>query len=148
MTEKKDRSELSRARDRVNWYLAQRDHSRLELRSKLARAFPPEIIEEVMAEVESLRLLAPDEEIAARVALSLQRRNKSRMYIEGQLRKMGLPAPGRDDEAELASVRAVLERKFGPAHELSFEERTKAYRFLKYRGFEDRWIRQVLNEKP
>lgn len=146
--EKKARSDLSRARDRISWYLAQRDHSRFELRTKLSRAFPPEIVDQVMNEAEEHRLIAPEDEIAARMALSLQRRNKSRMYIEGQLRKKRLPLPAFDDEAELESVRTVLERKFGPAHELSFEQRTKAYRFLKYRGFKDRWIRQVLNEKP
>lgn len=95
-------------------------------------------------------MLAPEDQIAERLALALARRHKSQMYIEGQLRARGLPVPrftAEDTEGtELENIRHLVERKFGTGP-LTFENKEKAYRFLKYRGFEDGAIKQVLNEK-
>ena len=142
-----NRSEYARALDLLTRYLALRDHSRQELERKLSRRFEAELVERVLNEADERGWIGQPEEIAARAALALQRRKKSRRYIEGQLRKRGLPLPPRDDEAELENVRELIERKFGPPAELSFDERAKAFRFLKYRGFADRLIRTVLNAK-
>lgn len=101
-------------------------------------------MERLLNEAEENGWLTPEEQIAERLALSLARRHKSQMYINGQLRKRQLPRVQVDDELE--SIRHLLERKFGTG-ELSYEEKGKAYRFLKYRGFKDSAIRQVLNEK-
>lgn len=147
-TERNSRSEYQRALDRISRYLALRDHSRFELKTKLSRHFDAKIVESVLAEAEERGWVASEEDIAARAALSYRRSLKSRRYIEGQLRKKRLPVPPRDDEAEVEAIRALVERKFGTSSGFSFEERSKVYRFLKYRGFDDRCIRQVLNEKP
>ena len=88
--------------------------------------------------------LPPENEIAERLALALARRHKSQMYIEGQLRSRGLPVPPPADERE--AIRRLIERKFG-AGALTSEQQDKAYRFLRYRGFEEDAVRQVLNEK-
>jgi regulatory protein len=135
-----------------------RDHSRFELKTKLSRRFEDEVVESVLAEASERGWLAPDEEIAARAALAYARKLKSRRYIEAQLRKRGLPLVslafeeelGLDGEAaagEATRARALAERKFGDLSALDYEGRARVFRFLKYRGFEDRWIRQVLNEK-
>ncbi|NJL24477.1 MAG: RecX family transcriptional regulator [Calothrix sp. SM1_5_4] len=101
-----------------------------------------------MREAEEHGWLASEEDVARRLTAALERKLKSRSYIEAQLRKKRLPLPEPDGEVEAEKARALLERKFGSVQEMTFEERGKAYRFLKYRGFHDRWIRQVLNEKP
>lgn len=143
----KTRDEYTRARDRISRYLALRDHSRYELQQKLSRFFSEEIVARVLNEAESHGWIAPEEVIAERAAKALSRKCKSQRYIEGALRKRRLPIPPRDTENEIDKIRQLVERKFGPAAELSFEEKAKAFRFLKYRGFDDRSIRQVLNEK-
>lgn len=147
------RSDYSRALDRLTAYLALRDHSRFELRTKLLRRFPPELVERLMDEAERNGWLTAEETISERLVLALERRMKSRRYIEGQLRKKKLPVPPREtvsygeESGESERVRALVERKFGPLP-LTFEAKAKAYRFLKYRGFDDRAIKQVLNAKP
>jgi SOS response regulatory protein OraA/RecX len=139
------KSEYSRAVDSLSRYLALRDHSRHELQSKLRRRFAPELVEQVIAEAEERNLIAPPEQISERAALAWQRRLKSRRYIEAQLLKRRLPLPPRDDTQELETVRALVERKFGPANDLSYEDKGKVYRYLKFRGFDDRSIGKVLN---
>lgn len=148
MTTRTNKSEYSRALDLLTRYLALRDHSRHELRQKLSKRFASELIEKLLSEADENGWLTPEEKIAAQAALAWQRRMKSRRYIEGQLRKRKLPLPPRDDETELENVRALVERKFGPPHELSYEERAKAYRFLRYRGFDDRTIGKVFHAQP
>jgi SOS response regulatory protein OraA/RecX len=142
------KDEYALALDRMTRYLALRDHSRHELQQKLRRAFSDEIVTRVLEEAEGHGWLAAEEVIAERAARALGTKCKSRRYIEGALRKRRLPVPPRDDKAELEKIRALLQRKFGSATELSLDDKAKAVRFLKYRGFEDRSIRQVLNEKP
>lgn len=129
-------------------YLALRDHSRYELKQKLSSQFPPEVVAQVLTQAEARGFIGNEDEIAARAALAYQRRGKSRLYIEGQLRKRGLPVPPPDDDVELKTVRDLITRKFGDLTELTRDDYPKVVRFLKYRGFPDRLIRQVLYEKP
>lgn len=146
--ETKTRDEYSRALDRITRYLAARDHSRFELRQKLNRFFSEDVVAQVLAEAENRGWIASEETIATRAAAALGRKGKSQRYIESALKKRRLPVPERDTDAELEKIRQLVERKFGTAAELSFEDKAKAFRFLKYRGFDDHSIRQVLNEKP
>lgn len=139
------RSEYSRALDHLTRYLALRDHSQYELKTKLLRAFDPELVERLMVEADENGWLVPEDQIAERLVLAFERRQKSRRYIEDQLKKRHLPIPQARAENEIETVRNLFERKFG-VKKLSWEERTKAYRFLKYRGFADRAIREVLKE--
>lgn len=150
--EKTNKSDYLKALDRLSRYLALRDHSRHELKTKLSRHFEDELVERVLDEASERGWLAPDEDIAARAALAYARKLKSRRYIEAQLRKRGLAMPvSVPDEgetpAEVDKARALVERKFGDVRALDRDTRAKVFRFLKYRGFEDRWIRQVLNAK-
>jgi regulatory protein len=147
MPQEKTRSEYARAMERLNRYLALRDHSRFELKQKLLKSFDPELVEHVVAEASDAGWLASEEEIAARAALTYARQNKSRSYIEAQLRKRHLPLPPLSAEEELDKIRALVERRFGLIRDLSFEERQRVFRFLKYRGFEDRSIRQVMHDE-
>ncbi len=139
------KTEYALALDQLTRYLTVRDHSRFELQQKLAKKFDLTLIEQVLAEAGANGLIAPEEEISERAERALRGRLKSRAYIEGQLRKRGLPVPAGDPELEIATARALVEKKFGPATELSYDDKGKAYRFMKYRGFDDHTIRMVLN---
>jgi SOS response regulatory protein OraA/RecX len=140
-----NKSDYSRALDLLTRYLALRDHSRFELEQKLGRKFERELVERVLNEAAESGWITPDAVIAERTLKAYQARLKSRRYIEGQLRKKRLPVPQRDSAGEFTVARELLERKFGPAKELSFDDKGKAYRFMKYRGFDDRTIRMVLS---
>lgn len=140
------RNEYARALDSLTRYLALRDHSLYELKTKLLRRFDPDLVDRLLKEAGENGWLTPEEQVAERLVLALERRSKSRRYIEAQLMKRRLPKAKFEDENEEDNVRKLVERKFG-TEKLSYEEKAKAYRFLKYRGFADRMIRKVLNEK-
>lgn len=141
---KSERTEYDRALDSLTRYLAIRDHSQYELRTKLARAYPEELVDELLAEAARNGWLIPEQQIAERLALALAKRHKSQMYIVGQLQERRLPVPDLQDDSE--NARLLVERKFG-AGSLDEDVKGKAFRFLQNRGFDDRVIRQVLNEE-
>lgn len=141
------KSEFAKALDRVARLLTSRDHSRHELQEKLARHFDSELIERVLDEALSRGWMPSEEALAIRAAALYRRALKSHRYIEAQLVKRGLPVPPPDEESELVAIRNLIERKFGPVAELERDQHNQVYRYLKYRGFEDHGIRQVLNEK-
>lgn len=134
-----------RALDGLTRLLALRDHSRFELRQKLSRRHEKDVIDQVMNEAEESGWLLPEAEVAEKAAAALGRKLKSRRYIEGSLRKKQLAPPPKEEGAEEEKIRQLVEKKFG-TEKMNFEERNKAYRFLRYRGFDDRAIRTVLNE--
>lgn len=141
-------NEFKKALDSVARWLALRDHSLYELKTKLERRYDSKVAADALGEAEARGWLVDDEQIAERLAASLSRRGKSQGYIAAQLKKRRLPAVAGDPESELEKARACLVRKFGE-EKLTFEQKGKAYRFLKYRGFDDRSIRKAINnEQP
>lgn len=136
-------NDFKKALDSVARWLAIRDHSIYELKTKLARRFESDVAVQALLEAEARGWLASDEVIAERLAASLDRRGKSKGYISAQLKKRRLPAVSADPESEIEKARACLVRKFGE-EKLTFEQKAKAFRFLKYRGFDDRSIRKAL----
>lgn len=130
--------------------LARRNHSEKELREKMSRFFEPELIDRVIEEAWERHWLLPPEELAENAAKSWSRSNKSARYIREQLKKRGLPPVDVDEDEELQKMRTLLEKKFRlsdpESANLNYEDRVKAYRYLKYRGFADSLIRKVIHE--
>jgi SOS response regulatory protein OraA/RecX len=139
-----EKSDYVRALDSLTRYLALRDHSKLELKTRLGRKYPAELVDRLLNDAENSGWLPQEDQLAQQIALTLARKHKSQAYIESQLRARGLPV--KDGGPELDNARYLVERKFGPSP-LTSENQKIAYRFLKYRGFEDRVIHQVLNEE-
>lgn len=140
-----------RALNKTADILARRDHSEKELREKLSRFFPPDLIETVVSEARERRWLAPPEELARSAARSWGRTQKSAQYIREQLKKRGLPEVAFDAEDELAKMKTLLRRKFRftdpETMNLNDEDRLKARRLLKSRGFTDDLIRKVIQDE-
>ncbi len=127
--------------------MALRDHSRFELKTKLERRFESSLVEFVLTEAAKKGLLLNEDKVAENLIMSLTRKFKSHRYIEAELERRRLPSLPRPEAGEdLEKIRRLVARKFG-VKRLSLEDKAKAYRFLKYRGFEDHAIKQVLNEK-
>jgi SOS response regulatory protein OraA/RecX len=139
--------DLSRALESLARHLAARDHSELELRQKLRRRFEKDIVDQALNFALERNWLLEPEKLAVRATEEFSRRKKSHRYIQDQLRRRGLPPTAANDDAELTKMRGLLQRKFGSAIDLAYEENAQAFRFLKYRGFQDALIRKVLNEK-
>lgn len=138
---------LSKALESLARYLAMRDHSEAELRTKMRRRFEMDVIEKALEYARERDLLVAPEKLAQRATDELHRRKKSHRYIQNMLRKRGLPATPKNSDGEIEKIRELVRSRFVEGGDLSYEEKAKAYRFLKYRGFDDALIRKVLNEK-
>ena len=142
-----ERSSFDRALEALIRYLSVRDHSRYELQTKLERRFEPEVVEEVLIHAARKRLLLKEKDVANHLVEALARKYKSERFIRMELEKRRLPVPELPPaEQDLENMRILLKRRFG-VQPLSLEEQAKAYRFLKYRGFDEPAIKQVLDEK-
>ncbi len=127
--------------------LTRRDHSRAELRSKLAaHAESAEALDAVLDALQSERLLSDHRYASQRVASRAACYGNARLKQELKQKGVGdddiaaaLPEGG--DETERCLV--VWQRKFG-APPKTAEERARQMRFLQYRGFSGEAIRRVL----
>lgn len=127
--------------------LTRRDHSRAELRARLAAYAETE--EELEATLDSLqadRLLSDHRYASQRVAARAGRYGNTRLRLELQQKGVSdediaaaLPEAG--DEA--TRCQEIWSKKFGQLPKTP-EERAKQMRFLQYRGFSGDAIRRVL----
>lgn len=134
-------------RGRALRLLASREHSRLELKRKLAsHAESGEALEALLDELEKARLLANDRYAEQRVTVRGGRYGNAR--LAGELRSQGV------DDATIANALAqagdeteralaVWRKKFGSLPQ-DAQERAKQARFLAGRGFGSPTIRRVL----
>lgn len=140
-------SDLNICLDRLAFYLARRDHSEKELRTKLGRKFTSEVINQALESAKQQKWLKSPEELSELVAQALHRKHKGHVYIRRFLQKKGLPGLLPEETKELEKAQYLLKMKFGSIQDFDFEIKRKAYRFLAYRGFEDHIIKKVLYEK-
>lgn len=127
--------------------LTRRDHSRAELKGKLAvQAASEEQLEAVLDRLQAERLLSDPRYASQRVAARANRYGNARLKQE--LRQNGVSdddiaaaLPEAGDEAE--RCQAVWARKFRELPQTA-AERAKQMRFLQYRGFSGEAIRRVM----
>jgi regulatory protein len=127
--------------------LTRRDHSRAELKVKLAAAAEsPAQLDAVLDTLQAERLLSDQRFATQRVVARAGRYGDARLKQE--LRQQGVSdedisaaLPEGGDEA--SRCRAVWVRKFRQLPQ-SVEERAKQMRFLQYRGFSSEAIRRVM----
>jgi regulatory protein len=129
--------------------LTRRDHSRAELKTKLAsEAETAEQLDAVLDRLEAERLLSDYRYASQRVIARARRYGNGRLQQE--LRQSGVSdediaaaLPEAGDETE--RCHAVWTRKFSQAP-CSMTERAKQMRFLQYRGFSGEAIKQTLRK--
>jgi len=127
--------------------LTRRDHSRAELKSKLAaEAESAEQLDSVLDTLEAERLLCDQRYASQRVIARARRYGNGRLKQE--LRRSGVSdediaaaLPEAGDEVERCQT--VWSRKFGELPQTP-EERAKQMRFLQYRGFSGEAIKQTM----
>ena len=127
--------------------LTRRDHSRAELKAKLAaEAESEEELDAVLDTLQEQRLLSDHRYASQRVVARAGRYGNARLKQE--LRQTGISdediaaaLPEAGDETQ--RCQSVWARKFGELPK-SAAERAKQMRFLQYRGFSGDAIRQVM----
>lgn len=123
-------------------FLARREHSRFELRKKLATSGEVEesAIEEILDVLEAEHLLS-DERMAEAFVRARIGRGKGPRWIAQELRQRGVDdiiidnVLNQSDNNWLDRGRKVCIRKFGEEPARTLEERARRSRFLIYRGF-------------
>jgi len=138
--------------------LARRDHSVSELVRKLARrGFVKETIRQVVAECGRLGYL-DDRRVAGQLIVRMRRKGLGLRRIRHELEKRGVDEHLTDaqigatvtpeDERSLARLVALKKWKTLAAEEDPQRKMLKLQRFLRYRGFSDPLIIEVLKEMP
>ena len=130
--------------------LADREHSRLELRRKLlARGHDPGTVEEALRSLEKQGLLS-DERFTEQYVNVLKRKGYGPLRMRARLRERGINdtiihawVDNRDDEWRHAMIESAR-RKFGNDQGGDFRQKARIARFLEYRGFPDQMIRDYL----
>jgi regulatory protein len=135
------RGSLVPARNRAMNFLARREHSRAELRVKLAvREYSPEDIEAAIKGLVADGLVS-DERFAECFIVSRQRKGQGPVRIRMELKKRGVDSATirlyLDDVVHdwNTLARKVRNRKFGEVVPAEFKEKARQMRFLEYRGF-------------
>ncbi len=139
---------LATLRERALRLLARREHSRAELRRKLAaHAESPEALEALLADLVERKLLS-EARFAEGRARVLSRKYGA-AHIEYDLRARGVPeetaaAAAREARGtEFERALAIWRRKFG-AQAKDVRERARQARFLASRGFSAEVVSRVL----
>lgn len=116
------------------YYLAKRDHSEQELKTKLRRRYTLEEIQDGITWAIKNKWLKPKEQLSESVARSLHNKNKGIRYINGYLSKKGLPPQSENEEQELAKAVKLLRKKI-LNRTIDSNLKLKLSRFLISKGF-------------
>lgn len=130
--------------------LADREHSRLEMRRKLlARDYDPAAVEEALQSLEKQGLLS-DERFTEQYINVLKRKGFGPLRMRSLLRERGINdtmihewVDNREDEWRHLMIQAAR-RKFGDSKGEDFSQKSKIARFLEYRGYPEFMIREYL----
>ena len=131
------------ARNKMMDYLARRDHSEKELRTKLKKDFTSEEIDKALEYGRTHGWLPDTDEklnaLSDKTARMLHNKRKGIHYINNFLVKKGLPKVAQNMDLELEKARDLIKNKKSDA--------AKAGRFLMGRGFDLSVVRKVVYEK-
>ncbi|MEC9283858.1 MAG: regulatory protein RecX [Bdellovibrionota bacterium] len=127
-------------------FLAQRDHSELELREKLFdRSFTEEEIDLAIAELHERSYLLEPEALAQKVASAQARRGKGNRFIQNYLQKKGLPEHHIELNVEVEQAFDLIKRKEKCEPPFSYDMKVKIQGFLANRGYSYEVIQKVVH---
>lgn len=138
-------TESKSAREKTMDYLATREHSRLELETKLQKhKYSNEEIQSALDHAESSGWLMTPESLALKVSEELHRKKKSHFFIEEYLKSKGLPSVPLDSERELEKAQILLKSQFSKLSKLpEKDKKQQVMRLLQSRGFDSETISKV-----
>jgi regulatory protein len=146
-TDLEQRADIEQAAVRI---LSQCEHTARLLRNKLLKkGFDIEDVDAVLADLSNKNLLS-DARFAEQYVISRINKGFGPQRIAQEMREKGvaeqlLEATLEDYGEQWPAIMAkALQKKFGSAPVLNFNERAKRARFLEYRGFSSALIRQQL----
>lgn len=144
----------------IMYYLAKRDHSEKELKTKLKRLkdfqdkkkarYTPEEVDQAIQWAKDNQWLKPSDQLSESVARALHNKSKGIRYINAYLAQKGLPPQPTDEDQELEKAIKLLRRKI-MSRVIDSNLKLKLSRFLISRGFRGdivaKAIKGVISEK-
>jgi regulatory protein len=135
----------------MNW-LARREHTLAELRTRLAeRDFPPAEIDAALAGLAAEGLVSDERFVESFVAARM-RKGQGPVRVRLELQQRGVSPELIDrcldprDPEWVRLAREVRHKKFGAAVPADFKEKARQMRFLEYRGFGSAQIRLAMDD--
>lgn len=131
-------------------FLAQREHSRLELERKLARRFAQDGLVAVVLDDLQRRGLVSDQRFAESYVAMRMRKGFGPLRIRAELKERGIEGALVDAcldtgrETWMGQLREAASHRFGTEAPSGRAEQGKQARFLQYRGFPESLIRDYL----
>lgn len=144
---------LSDAKKKIMDFVARRDHSEKELRTKLSLRCEPEIVDQAIAWAKEQNWLAKPEVLKEKFAEQLSRRGKGIRKINQKLKELGLSSVKADKENEFEKAKRLVLNKWSEKdfRGLNFQEsqklKAKIMRYLITRGFESDIVSNILKNE-
>lgn len=135
------------AKRKVMDLLSRRDHSELELRTKLSAHYSDEEIEEAIEHARTQKWLTKEEDLVAKITEELNRKERGILVINQKLEEKGLPPVKADPDHELEKARHLAKTKWSRLEKPEESDRDSIARFLTSRGFEESIVRKVVYEE-
>ncbi|PIS10367.1 MAG: RecX family transcriptional regulator [Bdellovibrio sp. CG10_big_fil_rev_8_21_14_0_10_47_8] len=136
------------ARNKMMDYLARREHTEKELRTKLSKGFPTDEVEQALDYGKQQGWIANSSDsvrdLADKVATELHRKKKGILYINHFLEEKGLPPIKKNHTEELEKAQELIENKFSGQNWEERKVKEKASRLLISRGFDHETVRKVV----
>lgn len=144
---------LSDAKKKIMDFVARRDHSEKELRTKLSLRCEPAIVDQAIEWAKDQNWLAKPEILSEKFAEQLSRRGKGIRRINQKLKELGLNAVKADKETEIEKAKRLVLNKWSTEdfRGLGFKDsqklKAKIMRYLITRGFESDVVSNILNNE-
>lgn len=151
--QKLPRLSLAQAKKKLMDFVAKRDHTEKELRTKLLLRCDPEIVEQTLIWAKEQNWLSAPEKLKTQFAEQLSRRGKGVRKINQKLKELGLDSVKIDKEDELAKARKLVLGKWSVADfkGLDYKEsqklKAKIMRYLVTRGYESDVVSTILKNE-
>ena len=129
--------------EKLQHYLALREHSPTELERKLIKHFDKQSVKKAITLALNKKWLTEPKTLAERWALTLHKKKRGWLFIQADLKKRGLPLIQKQEDLEIEKALWWLEKKFSQASKTQ-KDLLKIKRFLSYRGFDGATIQQAL----
>lgn len=144
---------LSEAKKKIMDFVARRDHSEKELRTKLGLRCETSVVDQAIEWAKEQNWLAKPEILSEKFAQQLSRRGKGIRKINQKLKELGLSSVKAEPENELEKARRLVLNKWsaedfrGLNYQDSQKLKAKIMRYLITRGFESDIVSNILKNE-
>lgn len=144
---KMENLDLKKALTTASQILSKRSYSLKEIREKLLKKYPLDIVEETLEALQKNNWLESEQDLSQKLAEELHQKKKSWAYIKNYFVKKGLPLPAYDECKEKDKISMLVLKRFQTQSHFTKEQKEQIKKFLAYRGFSLELTLDLFSEK-